>query len=206
MPKAFDPGGPKSLPRLDASCYQADSAVLWTLAIANRATGWLSDRFHWQWRELLLHAAARDALLCPVYTLMPDHIHLAWIGTGRQSDQRKAMAFVRTHLARYIEPARLQHQPHDRVLTEEERTRNAFAGVCQYILLNPVRAGLAKQPCDWPYSGCVILGYAGATPFDDDYWPWFWNLFYKKREPACDKHVVIRELNGGQSKTSSKTS
>ena len=133
---------------------------------------------------------------------MPDHIHLAWIGIDLDSDQRKAMAFLRTHLARHIEPARFQHQPHDHVLTDEERTRNAFAGVCQYILLNPVRAGLVHQPSEWAYSGCIIAGYAGASPFDEDYWPWFWKIFHAKRDPACDKHVVIREVNGGQSKTS----
>lgn len=185
---------PHSLPRLDPSCYQSDATVVWTLTTRDRGTGWLNDRLHLQFRELLLHAAARDALLCPAYVLMPDHIHLIWIGLEPNSDQRNAMAFLRTHLSRLIAPTRLQPQPHDHVLTSEERTKQAFARFCQYILLNPVRAKLTRTPDQWSYSGCVLLGYAGATPFNTNYWPWFWKIFQNKRDPTCAKHIPIRRL------------
>jgi putative transposase len=189
---------PHSLPRLHASCYRADAAILWTLTTINRTTGWVNERLHFQFRELLLHAAARHALLCPVYTLMPDHIHLAWIGTRLESDQRNAMAFLRTHLEPLIAPARFQHQPRDHVLATPERTHNAFLNICEYILLNPVRGGLARNASDWLYSGCLFVGYANVSPFNKNYWPWFWKIFNKQRDLSCDKHVIIREVNGGK--------
>ena len=139
---------------------------------------------------------------------MPDHIHLAWIGTRLESDQRNAMAFLRTHFEPLIAPARFQHQPHDHVLTLAERTRNAFLNTCEYITLNPVRATLVKRASDWPYTGCAFPGYANVSPFDENYWRWFWNLFRKLRHPSCDNHIINRTVNGGldSSKTPQRTS
>ena len=57
-------------------------------------------------RELMLHAAAREGLACPVYCLMPDHIHLVWMGLRRNSDQINGMAFLRTYLEPALHPAR----------------------------------------------------------------------------------------------------
>jgi putative transposase len=65
----------------------------------------------------MLHAAARSQLLCPAYCLMPDHLHLVWMGLRKQSDQLSVMKFLRIHLEPYLGDQRQwQHQPHDRVL------------------------------------------------------------------------------------------
>ena len=55
------------LPRLAPEFYRGFAAVLWTITLERRATGWLDDRFHLHFRELLLHAAARAIPkgLCP---------------------------------------------------------------------------------------------------------------------------------------------
>jgi hypothetical protein len=68
------------LPRLAREHYQGDAVIHWTMPIALRNTGWLNERFHFQFREIMLHAAAREGLLCPTYCLMPDYIHLLWMG------------------------------------------------------------------------------------------------------------------------------
>ncbi len=64
------------LPRLQREHYQGDAVVHWTVPFSHRRQGWLDERFHAGFRELMLHAAAREALLCPTYCLMPDHLHL----------------------------------------------------------------------------------------------------------------------------------
>lgn len=89
---------PSRLPRLPREYYQGDAFVHWTLSIHDRATGWLTDTFHARFRELMLHTAAREGLFCPTYCLMPDHLHLVWMGLRRDSDQRNGMALLRTHL------------------------------------------------------------------------------------------------------------
>ncbi len=94
----------------------------------------------------MLHAAVREELFCPASCLMPDHLHLIWMGMRRESDQLNGIKFLRTH----VEPAlggvrEWQHQPHDHVLREKERICNAFANSCFYTLANPVRAELVKS-------------------------------------------------------------
>src|SRR5262245_61339980 len=101
------------LPRLPKEHYQGDAVVHWTLAIAARKSGWLDEVFHARFRETMLHAAVRENLFCPTYCLMPDHIHLVWMGMRRDSDQRNGMKFLRAQVGKFLRPYRFQHQPHD---------------------------------------------------------------------------------------------
>jgi len=70
------------LPRLAPEFYRAFAVVQWTVTLKNKTTSWLNDGFHFRFRELLLHAAMRENLFCPVYVLMPEHLHLIWMGLG----------------------------------------------------------------------------------------------------------------------------
>jgi len=90
------------LPRLERAHYQAFAAVHWRLRVEPDAPGWLDERFHFQFRELLTHACARERLFCPAYCLMPDHLHLMWLGLALESDQLNAMKFLRLHLNRLL--------------------------------------------------------------------------------------------------------
>ena len=175
------------LPRLPREFYQGDAVVHWTLAIAGRRKNWLTSNLHVQFRELMFHSAAREGLICPVYCLMPDHIHLVWMGLRRDSDQINGMTFLRTYLEPALQGAKFQHQPHDTALREEERKRNAFAKVCFYIAANPVRAGLMKENGVWPYTGCLVPGYPALNPAAEDFWPKFWKV-----------HAVLRQPDAGQ--------
>jgi putative transposase len=195
-PPPPDPGRkPRSdfshyLPRLKREFYQADAVVFWTLPIDHRQRGWLTDSFHAAFRELQLHAAAREGLLCPAYCLMPDHIHFVWMGVRAQADQRNGIKFLRAQLGPYLKPAKFQHQAHDHVLTAAERHRKVFGLACaDYVLLNPFKAGLVTTPADWPHLGAVIPGYPRLKVFDADYWPWFWKHYFSVREPGMETFV-----------------
>jgi|ERR1700677_4409413 len=169
------------LPRLAPPFYWGDAVIHWTMPVALRATGWLNEAFHARFRETMLHAASREGLFCPTYCLMPDHIHLLWMGLRPDSNQRNGMKFLREHLARALQPHRFQHQSHDHVLRDEERKRNAFAKICFYILANPVRAGLVKEREIWPFCGAIIPGYPAPHPSNDGFWPLFWKLYLAAR-------------------------
>jgi putative transposase len=178
------------LPRLRREFYQADAVVFWKLPVAHRSRGWLSESFHTAFREQMLHAAAREGLLCPAYCLMPDHLHFVWMGLRRDSDQRNGMKFLHAQLSRFLRPARFQHQAHDHVLKPEERQRHAFSVACaDYVLLNPLKAGLVKAPRDWRYLGVVIPGYPRLDPFDGKYWLWFWKHYPAARQPGIEQRV-----------------
>src|SRR6267378_7343989 len=82
------------LPRLRREFYQADAVVFWTMPISDRAQGWLNDGFHAAFREMILHAAAREGLLCPAYCLMADHIHFVWMGLRLETNQQNGIKFL----------------------------------------------------------------------------------------------------------------
>jgi putative transposase len=166
-----------SLPRLAPEFYKGFAFVFWTHTLEDHKTGWLSDASHRQFRELLLHASTRHHLFCPVYALMPDHLHLVWLGMHAKSDQKQATRFLRKHVAKLFSPAKLQRQPHDHVLQEEDRERNAFQSICHYIQENPVRKGLAEDWTDYPYTGCMIPGYPELDIRTPDYWERFWRVY-----------------------------
>jgi hypothetical protein len=176
---------------LDPCHYRGFAAVLWTITFERRACGWLDPVFHAAFRELLLHPAAREQLFCPTYVLMPDHIHLLWLGLKLQSDQRNAMRFLRKHIqAELLRRSsggvvfELQKQSHDTVLREKDRTRGALSAACFYILDNPRRKGLVGHPRDWPCLGAIVPGYPFLHPLSEDFWPLFWKLYQAKRESA----------------------
>ena len=88
------------LPRLAPVFYQGDAVIHWSLNIKERQTGWLTEGFDCAFRELMLHTSARERLFCPTYCLMPDHMHIVWMGLKAESDQRRGMAFFRTYLSK----------------------------------------------------------------------------------------------------------
>jgi putative transposase len=178
------------LPRLTREFYQGDAVVHWTLTVFDQETGWLTDSFHQRFRELMLHTAAREGLICPTYCLMPDHLHLVWMGLRADTDQRNAMAFLRTHLKPLLAPCRFQPQAHDHVLRDEERKRDAFAKVCSYILNNPVKAGLVTGPAEWKHAGAMVPGYPKLHPAEDKFWPLLWKIHLEARHPDAGKRLL----------------
>ena len=184
-----------NLPRLERHRYQWHAVVMWTLTMEHRATGWLTESFHSRFRELMLHAAAREMVWCPNYCLMPDHLHLVWMGMRRESEQLDGMRFLRRRLAPALAPRKFQHQAHDHVLREEERKRGAFASVCFYVLANPVRARLVAQVEDWTFSGAVVPGYPDLHPSQPDFWEMFWKLYVVERDTEPPAPSVTPLIN-----------
>jgi putative transposase len=174
---------PFYLPRLPREHHQGDAVVHWTLPIALRQKGWLDERFHSAFRELMLHTATREGLFCPVYCLMPDHLHLVWMGLRLDTDQLNGMAFLRTHLKSKLAPQRFQHQAHDHVRKPDERRRTAFATTCLYDLENPVRAGLVQEASAWAFTGAIIPGYPTLHPLQEGFWQQLWKLYAQVRHP-----------------------
>jgi REP element-mobilizing transposase RayT len=171
------------LPRLPRAYYQGDAVVHWTLTVFDCQQGWLAEEFHARFRELMLHAAAREGPRCPTYCLMPDHMHLIWMGLRLDSDQINGMTFLRTYLETALAPAKFQPQPHDHVLREEDRKRGSFARVCAYVLANPAKGGLVQESEPWRFSGAVVPGYPTFHPLLADFWVKFWPVYERSKLP-----------------------
>jgi putative transposase len=102
---------------------------------------------------LLARATRRTNWDCHAFCLMPNHHHLIveahqdLLSVGlRQLNGRYAQAFNERH-------ERSGHLFGDRfaafVIGDEEHLRAAT----EYVLQNPVRAGLCRRADDWPWSG-----------------------------------------------------
>ncbi len=184
---------PKSkLPRLGREFYQGRAFVMWSHTMAGRATGWLNEAFHLQFRELLVHTCHRHELATPVYVLMPDHVHLVWLGLRETSDQWLATAFLRQHLAPRFGSGRLQDRAHDHVLREDERERGIFEAACTYVCHNPERAALTAAWREWPYAGSVVPGYPDLDVRTAGFWPTFWKIYNRMVDPSTVVPALTR--------------
>jgi putative transposase len=135
------------LSRLPAAAYHGQAYAHWSMTMEDRETGWLIPIFYYKFREILTHTAFRYGLCCPVYCCMPDHLHLLWVGITDECDQRLATRFFRRQLNLVLEKLRvqLQTQPYDHVLREEDRERDAFEVVAEYVARNPERLSRLKN-------------------------------------------------------------
>lgn len=177
------------LPRLPRSCYLADAAVHWTMCVDRRQSGWLNPVAHLGFREAFLHACVKFEMLCPVYCLMPDHIHFVWVGSAAISDQRAAIVYFRTNTGSLLKPFKWQREPFDHVMRDAERRRGAFAKICDYVLENPARASISERGSHYPFSGSCIPGYPNLSPHRADFWEVFWKIFETKRGIGVEVRV-----------------
>lgn len=174
-------GGEDHLPRLDRAYYRGQGYVHWELTIQDRRTGWLTALFYYKFRELLTHTAFRYAISCPIFCLMPDHIHLLWIGIDDRTDQLNAMKHFRHHLAVPLNTLGfgLQYQAYDHVMRDHDRLEEEVIETAEYIARNPERQGLV--PCDgycqYPYTNCLVPGYPSLSPWQPDFWMRFWRIY-----------------------------
>lgn len=175
------------LRRLPPEYYRGDAMVHWSLTIHDRKQGWLSPVFYYRFRELMTQSAFRYGFACPIFCLMPDHLHMIWMGLFDWSDQRLAMK----HFAKSCNDSirrigfELQDQAYDHVLKDEERQETEFHNVCEYIARNPERAQLTRIDgyAEYGFSGCIVPGYPQLRPFEADFWDEFARVIsYLKRE------------------------
>ena len=77
------------LRRLEPEAYRGDAWVHWVMTIEGRKSGWLSELSHSRIREALVHILARYRLICPIYCLMPDHMHFLFGGLAKDTERTR---------------------------------------------------------------------------------------------------------------------
>jgi putative transposase len=107
----------------------------------------------------IAQSAAKRAFAIFAYCFMPDHLHLLAEG---QSDEADLIAFAKDtkqrigyHYPRTDDEPVWQKGYFERVLRDDETTLT----VVKYILENPVRKGLVREPRDYPFSGSMIWSW-----------------------------------------------
>lgn len=143
--------------RLKGFDYLGPYRYLLTLCTRNRRQHFANG----QVLELVLRQIQRTAdehrFAIIAYCFMPDHVHMLAEGTDNASDLRRFVALSKQRSGYRFAKAHgeglWQDSYHDRVLRHEEATLQ----VVNYILENPIRAGLATTYDAYPYSGSCIM-------------------------------------------------
>jgi len=169
------------LPRLDPCFYRGHAYVHWVMTIHERRTGWLGPKFYYKFREILTHTTFRYGVVCPIFCLMPDHMHMLWLGIDDRTDQLKASAYFRKQLGEVLGKIgfSFQHQAFDHVLKDEEKLEPEFVNLVEYIARNPERKNLVlrDQFKSYPYTECLIPGYPELRIWRPDFWTRFWRCY-----------------------------
>jgi len=170
-----------SLRRLEPGFYRGQTYVHWVMTIEDRKTGWLKPIFFYKFREILTHATFRYAFVCPIFCLMPDHIHMLWIGIDARSDQLKAVEYFRKRVGEPLHKLgfNFQHQPYDHVLKDEEKLEQAIINLVEYIARNPERKNLVGTDKfkSYPFTDCLVPGYPELRIWEPDFWLRFWRCY-----------------------------
>lgn len=126
----------------------------------------------WAIEQLLQQAQPRGFAVL-AYCLMPDHVHLVLQGCDDHARLRSLILSwnTRTGFAwRQRTRSRLwQSGYYDHVLRERDNP----LGVCRYVLMNPVRAGLVTDPESYPLSGSSEYSIADILSAAQDWKPWW---------------------------------
>jgi putative transposase len=117
-----------------------------------RGAIFLNDDEHRLFLHLFADVVARYAWRVHVFCLMPNHYHLVvetqlWrLSTGLQRlNGIYAQGFNRRH-------KRWGHVFGDRFASWLVEGEEHYLNTCEYVLQNPVRAGLVRSAEDWPWS------------------------------------------------------
>jgi REP element-mobilizing transposase RayT len=86
---------------------------------------------------------------------MPDHVHMILQGTDGKADTWRAMVAFKQRsgfwLARHLSGTRWQKDFYDHILRSEDEVRDALVDIAS----NPLRAGLVRDPAEYPFSGSI---------------------------------------------------
>ncbi len=103
----------------------------------------------------IVRAADEEHFAVLVYCFMPDHLHLLIEGRADNSDCRRFIKSAKQYSGFYYSRKHgdklWQRYSYERALRNDEATLD----VARYILNNPVRAGLVREPREYPFIGSM---------------------------------------------------
>jgi REP element-mobilizing transposase RayT len=114
--------------------------------------------------DLLAEVCKRLGWCCPAYCLMGNHYHLlAQTPRGDLADGMRHLngLYTQRFNRRHGRVGHLLQGRYHAVLVDRD---NYLLEVARYVVLNPVRAGIARHPGEWPWSSYRATIGRGAVP------------------------------------------
>jgi putative transposase len=155
--------------RLDKSLYRGFVQCSFTAKLKPREKVFVAQATFAEHEAILLEALSRMGCEAHIYLFMPDHLHVILEGRSDESDVRGCMTRFKQGSSFLIKKysngeLRWQKDFHDRIIRNEHELRTKL----NYVLMNPVRGGLAESWKDYPYWGSTIYSkealIMGAKP------------------------------------------
>ena len=151
--------------------YIGFSTYFLTICTENRQRAFDDLEFgRWAIDQLLKHATKREFAV-GAYCLMPDHVHLLLRGRSATADLRSLILSWNTRTGyawRNKTGEQLwQRGYYDHIVRDGEN----HVAVARYILLNPVKAGLAERPEDYALCGSCEHSIAEILAVADEWHP-----------------------------------
>ena len=133
-----------------------------TLCTADRRRWLDSAEVHHAFRDFCMQSPRRADAWIGKYVLMPDHIH-AFVSVAGSAGLSRWVGALKRHLAKVRRNADPSGLPpvgrawQDGFFDHLLRSGESYIEKWNYVRLNPVRAGLAIRPEDWPYMGEIEI-------------------------------------------------
>lgn len=127
-------------------------------------------------RDVFRQVRNRHPFMIEGMVVLPDHLHCLWTLPPDDTDFARRWALIKAGFSRSL-PAGEFRSPSRRARGErgiwqrrywEHRIRDEadFAWHLDYIHWNPVKHGLVKRACDWPWSSFHVFVRNGVYPAD----------------------------------------
>ena len=129
-----------------------DRATIVFVTVARDNAG-RSSRMRSSMTRLLTAWSKADLWVIGAYVVMPDHVHFFCSPTREDCVIEPWITFWKREFRRALGDSAPRFQSdsfHHRLRGEE-----SYSEKWEYVRANPVRAGLVKEPEDWPYQGVI---------------------------------------------------
>jgi len=142
--------------RLDSEIYRGLIIVSFTLCVKNRKELFNENGIYNIFESILLNELKKHKCDAYVYLFMPDHAHLLLSGKDEDSDIKWCIDGFKQQtgfwLYKNLPLYKWQKDYYDHILRQEEELKTQI----EYILNNPVRAGIVEEWKDYKLKGSTV--------------------------------------------------
>jgi len=143
---------PRVPPRL-RSIYIPSSLFFVTLCTAGRRGCLANPLVHEAFINYCRRSCMRHGTVAGRYVIMPEHIHL-FLRLGRLARISSWVGGLKQCLTLVLRPQGVRDSVWQRGFFDHVmRSAESYSQKWDYVLQNPIRAGLVKRIEDWPYTG-----------------------------------------------------
>ena len=143
--------------RLSKELYVGEIAVSFTACIKDSKNLFTDENVFNVFKHMLLEELKSEYCSSYVYMFMPDHLHLILKGESAEANVKTCMDKFKQKTGYWLSKNKIdkkwQKDYYDHVIREEENLEMQI----QYILNNPVRAGLIDNWKRYPFKGSTIF-------------------------------------------------